>query len=135
MAEPARKYPPEDILPEDAVLGPGTYQNVDTGRLVRKDRFGPLPPSGKSKRYVMLSDDPTYGLSPDEARAHREEVSAEDAATSYEEPTESRIVRTGEIASPGTYECTKDRNRITLKHEGHMPPCSVDGNTEWRRVG
>lgn len=133
MAEPARKYEPEDILPEDAVVGPGTFQNVDTGRIVHKDHYGPIPPSGQSKRYIKLSDDPTYGLSPDEAKAHRAGVQAESEATSYEHPSTSGRVKTGEIAATGTYKCTKCGNEITFKDEGHVPPCSVCTNTEWQR--
>ncbi|HEX2948977.1 MAG TPA: hypothetical protein VHV83_05330 [Armatimonadota bacterium] len=131
MGEPARKHHEEDILPEDAVLGPGTFKNVDTGRIVRKDHYGPIPPSGQSKRYIKLSDDPTYGLSEEEARGHREE--AEQKTTSYEHPTKATVVKTGEIAGTGTYKCTRCGNEITFKDEGHVPPCSVCTNTEWRR--
>ncbi len=133
MAEPARKFDDEDIIPEDAVVGVGTYQNVDTGRVLHKDKYGPLPPSGTSKRYIKLSDDPVYGMSEEEAAAHREETAQH---TSHEEPATSRQVKTGEIGQPGTYECVKcPQNRITLKHEGHLPPCSACEGTEWRRVG
>ena len=131
MSEPARKFSEEDILPEDAVLGPGTFQNVDNGRVVRKDHYGPIPPSGPSKRYVKLSDDPTFGLNPDEAKAHRDE--AHRKATSHEHPSKSSVVKTGEIASAGTFKCTRCGNEITFKDEGHVPPCSVCTNTEWRR--
>ena len=132
MAEPARKYTQDDILPEDAVLGPGTFRNVDTGRVVHKDHFGPIPPSGGSKRYIKLSDDPTYGMSPEEAGAHRQ--AAEKAATSHENPAETRVVKTGEIAQTGTYRCTRCGNEITFRDPGHVPPCSVCTNTEWQRV-
>ena len=132
MAEPARKqYREEDILPEDAVMGAGTFQNVDTGRIVHKDHYGPIPPSGESKRYVKLSDDPTYGMSEEEARAHREAAVRKE--TSHEHPVTSGKVRTGEIASTGTYACTRCGNEITFKEPGHVPPCSVCTNTEWKK--
>jgi len=134
MAEPARKYEPdEDILPEDAVVGPGAYKNVDTGRIIHKDRVGPIPPSGQSKRYVKLSDDPTYGMSAEEAAAHRNQVQSAEEGTSYEHPAEQRMVKTGMIVDTGTYKCTNCGNEITFKHEGHLPPCSVCAQTEWRR--
>ncbi len=134
MAEPARKFEPEeDILPVDAVLGPGTYKNVDTGRIVRKDRHGPLPPSGDSKRYIKLSSDPTFGLNEDDARAHRESVKAAEHSTSHEHPATTSVVHTGEIVMPGAYKCTNCGNEITFKHEGHIPPCTVCSHTEWRR--
>lgn len=129
MAEPARKWEPEDILPEDAVVGPGTYQNVDTGRIIHKDKYGPIPPSGESKRYIKLSDDPTYGMSEEEARAHREMAAREE--TSHEHPAHGKV-RTGEIAAEGTYRCTNCGNEITFDRPGHVPPCSVCTNTEWR---
>lgn len=134
MAEPMRKYRDEDIISEDAVLGPGTFQNVDNGRVVHKDHYGPLPPSGQSKRYIKLSDDPTYGMSESDARAHREGVQSEERSTSYEQPSHSRVVHTGEITNAGTYKCTKCGNEITFKNEGHVPPCSVCTNTEWKRA-
>ncbi|HEY3377369.1 MAG TPA: hypothetical protein VGL77_07725 [Armatimonadota bacterium] len=131
MAEPARKHREDDIIPEDAVLGPGTFQNVDTGRIVHKDHTGPIPPSGQSKRYVKLSDDPTFGLSEEEARAHR--AASGHRGTSHEHPATSRMVHTGEIAAAGTYKCTNCGNEITFKDEGHVPPCSACTHTEWRR--
>lgn len=132
MAQRQRKFEPDDIIPEDAVLGPGTFQNVDTGRVLHKHRFGPLPPSGGSKRYVKLSDDPFFGMSPEEAeRAHAE---AEREGTSHEHPASGRV-KTGEIGKAGTYRCTKCGNEIQLKHEGHLPPCSVCTNDEWRSTG
>jgi RNA polymerase-binding transcription factor DksA len=133
MAEPARKYDPEDIIPEDAVLGPGTYQNVDTGRIIHKSRYGPLPPSGTSKRYVKISDDPTHGMSEEEARQHREDEQASREATSYEHPSGASTVKTGEVVSSGTYRCTRCGNEIEFKDEGHVPPCSVCTNTTWKR--
>lgn len=131
MAEPARKHEPEDILPEDAVVGPGTFKNVDNGRIIHKYHFGPIPPSGESKRYVMLSDDPAYGMTPEEAKRHRE--AAEGPPTSHEQPSEARMVHTGEIVDTGKYRCTNCGNEVTFKHEGHMPPCSVCAHTEWKR--
>lgn len=131
MAEPARKHELEDILPEDAVVGPGTYRNVDTGRTIHKDHVGPIPPSGTSKRYVKVSDDPTYGMSEEEATRHRHDT--ERRETSYEHPSTSRMIHTGEIASVGTYKCTNCGNEITFKESGHVPPCSVCAKTEWRR--
>ncbi len=74
MAEPAWKYEPDGILPMDAVVGPGTYQNVDTGHIIHTDRVGPLPSSGESTRYIMLSDDPCYGMSEEEVKAQREKT-------------------------------------------------------------
>lgn len=131
MAEPVRKHRDEDILPEDAVVGEGTFQNVDNGRIVRKDHYGPLPPSGHSKRYIKISDDPTYGLSEEDAKEHRAE--AHEKGTSYEEPSHGRKVKTGEIVASGTLKCTRCGNEITFKDEGHVPPCSVCTNTEWQR--
>ena len=131
MAEPARKYEPEDILPEDAVVGPGTFQNVDTGRIVHKHEVGPIPPSGKSKRYIQLSDDPTYGMSDEEKRTYTAEMNRTE--TSYEHPAESRMVKTGEIVDKGTYRCTNCGNEIHFAERGHVPPCSVCTHTEWRR--
>jgi len=133
MAEPARKFNPEDILPEDAVVGPGTFQNVDNGRVLHKTHYGPLPPSGESKRYVKLSDDPTYGMSKEEAAKFREEMQHEAERTSYEKPATSGMVHTGEIVAAGTYKCTNCGNEIHFKHEGHIPPCSQCTHTEWRR--
>jgi hypothetical protein len=134
MAEPARKYDEDDVLPLDAVVGPGTYQNVDNGRIIHKDHFGPLPPSGESKRYIMLSDDPTYGMTDEEAQAHRDRVAGRDEGTSYEHPAEYGIVKTGEVAAEGTYKCTRCGNEITFKDEGRVPPCSVCTNTTWKHV-
>ncbi len=134
MAEPVRKYHEEDVLPEDAVVGPGTYRNVDTGRIVHKDRLGPIPPSGQSKRYIKLSDDPTYGLSESEAQRHRAQARGAEAETSYEHPSTERTVKTGEIVATGTYRCTNCGNTVTFKESGHMPPCSVCAHTEWTRA-
>lgn len=136
MAEPerARKFEESEILPEDAVVGPGTFQNVDNGRIVRKDHFGPIPPSGQSKRYVMLSNDPTHGLSEEEASAHRNQVRQDETATSYESPSTGRTVHTGEVASGGHYKCTECGNEINMHGEGRVPPCSVCKHTEWRRA-
>jgi hypothetical protein len=72
-------------------------------------------------------------MSPDDKRRHLEGVRSEEAATSYEHPTRSRMVKTGEIANAGTYKCTNCGNEITFKDEGHVPPCSVCANTEWER--
>ena len=131
MGEPARKFREDEILPEDAVVGPGTFQNVDNGRIVHKDHFGPIPPSGTSKRYVKLSDEPTFGMSAEDAQAHREKAAHH--ATSYEHPGKG-TVHTGEVAATGTYKCTNCGNEITFKDEGRVPPCSVCTHTEWNRI-
>jgi len=131
MAEPARKFEEEDILPVDAVVGPGAFQNVDNGRIVHKEHYGPLPPSGQSKRYIKLSDDPTFGMSEEEARAHRAQMAGSE--TSHEHPG-VEMVKTGEIAQQGNYRCTHCGNEIHFHKPGHVPPCSVCTHTEWRRA-
>lgn len=132
MAEPARKWgEPEDILPEDAVVGPGTYRNVDNGRIIHKDKYGPIPPSGESKRYVKLSDDPMFEMSEEEMAKHREKMAHRE--TSYEHPGHG-MLKTGEVAAPGTYRCTNCGNEISFNEEGRVPPCSVCTHTEWKGV-
>lgn len=119
-------------MPEDAVLGPGTYQNVDNGRVIHKDKYGPLPPSGESKRYIKLSDDPTYGMSEEQLQKHCERM--EHPETSHAHPSHARRVKTGEVAEAGSYTCARCGNEITFKEPGHVPPCSVCTGTEWKRA-
>ncbi len=51
-----------------------------------------------------------------------------------EAATERPTYRTGEVALPGTFECSKCGERLHLHKAGYIPPCPRCQTTEFRRV-
>ena len=51
-----------------------------------------------------------------------------------EAAAERPVYRTGEVAMPGTFECTKCGEVIHLHNAGHIPPCPKCAHTEFKRI-
>lgn len=51
-----------------------------------------------------------------------------------ERATESAFYHTGELAAPGTFQCTECGELIHLKRTGHLPPCPKCGGSRYKRI-
>jgi rubrerythrin len=117
----------EEIYRTGEIIGPGTYKSVKSGKIVHKEKVGPIPPSGDEIEYTKLSDDPHFQLSEEEIQERQK------GETSHEAPA-TRHAKTGEIVAPGTWRCQSCGYEITFKEEGHLPPCPRDTGTNFEHV-
>ena len=101
---------------------------------VRKDWKQLVKSANKSKEDFLQSDefrrisDTTLGA------LGRLTKSIKDWASFLDDRIEKQITyHTGEIAGPGTFECTECGKTLSFKKSGRIPPCSSCKNTAFRR--
>lgn len=101
---------------------------------VRKDWKQLVKATNRGKEDLLKSDefqriaDTTLGA------VGRLTKSIKDWAGFLDEKIEERITyNTGEVAGPGTFECTECDKTLVFKKSGRIPPCSSCKNTHFRR--